>query len=100
MVSCKISPVIAAVHAQLMCRQAQAGAQTCLDPISNWMVLQEAAASAAMLTNSPSTVGDQDWRYERRSHKCCSRLCERRGLSKEFGNPRLVGKAWQGYVDY
>lgn len=27
-------------------------------------------------------------------------LCERRGLSEEFGNPRLVGKAWQGYVDY
>jgi hypothetical protein len=54
-----------------------------------------------MLTNSPSTVGEQDWALCNDDHTSVVLvLCERRGLSEEFGNPRLVGKAWQGYVDY
>src|SRR6266849_1900983 len=57
--SCKISPVMAAVLAQSMFHQAQAGAQTCLDPTSNWMALREVAASPAMRTNSLSTDGER-----------------------------------------
>src|SRR5216683_3832643 len=64
--SCKISPVMAAVLAQSIFHQAQAGAQTCLDPTSNWMALREVAASPAMRTNSLSTDGErsQDHYYD------------------------------------
>src|SRR6266853_4127233 len=67
MASCKISPAIAAVRAQSMCRQAQAGEPTCLAPISNWMAFQEAPPLPAMQTNSPSIVGEEGWHANRKT---------------------------------